>query len=198
MSSISGIKASADGDRVIPASRRPDGSVRKERKVREGYVPQEDVNRYTNAKVEATRVPAGYVAGLGVPSSAAAGANPGADSSLSKSARKNAKRRAKKSGGEDGEEKEEPLPPTPANPAAKSAPTPISTSQPTAPAPAADTEKRIKNLRKKLRQIQDLETKVAGGDPADLNAEQKEKLASKKGVQEEIAGLEKQLAKITL
>ena len=34
-------------ERVIPASRRPDGSMRKEIRVRAGYVNQDEVRRYT-------------------------------------------------------------------------------------------------------------------------------------------------------
>ena len=32
----------SDGERIIPGSRRADGSLRPERRIREGYVPQED------------------------------------------------------------------------------------------------------------------------------------------------------------
>ncbi|KAI9226656.1 MAG: hypothetical protein DHS80DRAFT_25014 [Piptocephalis tieghemiana] len=36
-----------DGSRYIPESRRPDGSIRPARRVKEGYVPPEDIARYT-------------------------------------------------------------------------------------------------------------------------------------------------------
>ena len=38
--------ASAEGDKVIAASRRPDGTFRPERRVRAGYVPQDEVEVY--------------------------------------------------------------------------------------------------------------------------------------------------------
>ena len=37
-----------DGERVIAASRRPDGTVRKERKIRPGFVPQEEQQVYVS------------------------------------------------------------------------------------------------------------------------------------------------------
>lgn len=42
-------------ERWIPGSQRADGSYRKERKVRPGFVPQEDVKRYSNARIEASK-----------------------------------------------------------------------------------------------------------------------------------------------
>ncbi|GJN93771.1 hypothetical protein Rhopal_006829-T1 [Rhodotorula paludigena] len=44
--SASGISRNADGDRVVASSFRPDGSVRKERKIRPGFTPTEDIARY--------------------------------------------------------------------------------------------------------------------------------------------------------
>ncbi|CAG8786768.1 7403_t:CDS:1, partial [Racocetra persica] len=43
-----GIVTTETNERVIPASRRADGSLRKERRVRPGFVPKEDIIRYKN------------------------------------------------------------------------------------------------------------------------------------------------------
>jgi partner of Y14 and mago len=51
----SGIQTGKDGHRVIPASVRPDGSIRAERRVREGYTPAEDVATYKSDKAESFR-----------------------------------------------------------------------------------------------------------------------------------------------
>ena len=48
----SGITTSATGDRHIPASVRPDGSTRKEIKIRPGYKPPEDIEVYKNRTAE--------------------------------------------------------------------------------------------------------------------------------------------------
>ena len=37
-----GYTVNSDGDRIIAASRRPDGTLRKERRVKPGYVPQDE------------------------------------------------------------------------------------------------------------------------------------------------------------
>ncbi|KAL9712642.1 hypothetical protein Ac2012v2_003879 [Leucoagaricus gongylophorus] len=77
--------------RVIPESRRADGSVRKQHKVRPGYVPQEDAKLFRGSKqlqMEANALPKGHIVGWVAPSSQS--------KSLSKSAKKNAKRKEKK------------------------------------------------------------------------------------------------------
>ncbi|KIW05447.1 uncharacterized protein PV09_03336 [Verruconis gallopava] len=51
----SGITTDADGTRLIPSSVRADGSVRKEIKIRPGYRPPEDIEKYKNRTAEAFR-----------------------------------------------------------------------------------------------------------------------------------------------
>ncbi|KAG0312660.1 hypothetical protein BGZ99_009332 [Dissophora globulifera] len=52
--SIAGIQE-VDDARVIPVTRRPDGTYRKERKVRPGYTPPEDVAKYSNRVLDSAR-----------------------------------------------------------------------------------------------------------------------------------------------
>lgn len=46
-----------EGDRVIAASRRPDGTVRKERRVRAGYVPQDEQQVYVSRGAAVSNAP---------------------------------------------------------------------------------------------------------------------------------------------
>jgi partner of Y14 and mago len=51
----SGIQTTKSGERVIPASVRPDGTIRPERKVKQGYTPAEDIATYKNERAETFR-----------------------------------------------------------------------------------------------------------------------------------------------
>lgn len=51
-SSKAGIKTDKDGNRIIPSSVRPDGTLRKAIKVRPGFTPPEDVEVYKNRTAE--------------------------------------------------------------------------------------------------------------------------------------------------
>lgn len=81
------------GERVIPGTRRPDGTIRKERRVRAGYVPQDEQPVYQSVgsqiKQSIPKCP-----GLDESTLPATGGAP-----LSKAAKKNAKRKAKRTTG---------------------------------------------------------------------------------------------------
>jgi partner of Y14 and mago protein len=82
-------------DRVVPESRRADGSVRKERKIRPGFTPQEDVARFRSVRqqaVDSRALPKGHIPGW-VPPGAPA---PEKKEVQSKSAKKNEKRKEKR------------------------------------------------------------------------------------------------------
>ncbi|KAL0949756.1 hypothetical protein HGRIS_009794 [Hohenbuehelia grisea] len=97
-------------ERVIPESRRADGSVRKQLKIRPGFTPQEDVRRFRGSRqqqMDANALPKGHIIGwvpptnskpgayafpaLGKSTSASTGEKP-----LSKAAKKNLKRKEKR------------------------------------------------------------------------------------------------------
>lgn len=93
-----GYSENEQGERVIPASRRADGSLRPERRVREGYVPQEMQPLYqSRAALERRGVP--LCPGIR-PSTSLPTSSPGAEfvetKTTTKSAKKNEKRKQRK------------------------------------------------------------------------------------------------------
>ncbi|KAG1820259.1 uncharacterized protein BJ212DRAFT_1245840, partial [Suillus subaureus] len=53
-------------ERVIPESKRSDGTVRKQLKIRPGFTPQEDVSRFRGSRqqaMDATALPKGHILG---------------------------------------------------------------------------------------------------------------------------------------
>lgn len=141
----SGIKTTKDGERVIPASVRADGTIRPERRVKQGYTPIEDVAAYKNEKVESFRshqyghkdyVPPGL-----------------AKSTESEDKKK--RRRGKKGGaGEAGEE-------------SKSA-TEVGSLILEAPG-QEDLEKKARALKKKIRQAAELKERAAKGERLEVS-----------------------------
>jgi partner of Y14 and mago protein len=159
--SKAGITTSASGERHIPSSVRPDGTLRKEIKVRPGYRPPEDVELYKNRTAEGfrTRGKAGV---------------PGAESmkteedpsKLSAAANKNAKRREarKKAATAASDGKDETEKPLDSN-TAEAKPTADPVVEPEKPKdPEAEKEKEAKKLMKKLRQAKELKDKREKGD----------------------------------
>lgn len=171
----SGILTTPAGDRRIPQSMRPDGSVRKEIRVRPGYRPPEDVEVYKNRTAEAwkTRGTGGVPGALGLKD------NEGNDE-VKGSAGKNAKRREARKRAKateaatDVEEKKQPHAQLSANGSETlTAPSKQNAQYQEPPKqsaledqndPEPEQEKQARNLRKKLRQARELKEKKESGE----------------------------------
>ncbi|KAL8970653.1 MAG: hypothetical protein Q9183_001419 [Haloplaca sp. 2 TL-2023] len=95
--SKAGIITSTNGQRHIPASVRPDGSTRKEIKIRPGYKPPEDVEVYKNRTAEAWKTRG---VGAGVPGAATV-EHDDVKSSRNKNAKRREARKRAKAASED-------------------------------------------------------------------------------------------------
>ncbi|KAL8276105.1 hypothetical protein RQP46_011487 [Phenoliferia psychrophenolica] len=188
-----------DGTRVVQGSRRPDGTYRKELKIRPGFTPEEDVTRYRTtraAEAEARAAIKGRVPGL-APNAVAA-----ALTGMSKAQKKNSRRKEKRRG-EDGEEivSEDEEGGTAAKEVAddwddgeddESAPKSTKVVQPVvvatpppAPAPVIEESKVIKALKKKLRQAEALKERETLG--LYLPPAEREKIKTIPSIEEELA-----------
>lgn len=142
------------GERQIPESVRADGSTRKAIRIRPGYRPPEDVEVYKNRTAEAFRERGKQ---MGIPGAAGLQDEPSSQSTQSSS--KNAKRReARKkaraavdgdSGHDQGGGGSDPGQPAPKD---------------ARPDAEVEREKKARNLRKKLKQAKELESKKDGGE----------------------------------
>ncbi|KAF9247232.1 hypothetical protein BU15DRAFT_11050, partial [Melanogaster broomeanus] len=87
-------------ERVIPESKRSDGSTRKQLKIRPGFTPQEDVSRFRGTRqqnMDASALPKGHILGWVAPSSESRQKAQGAGTPPpNKNAKKRANQRAKK------------------------------------------------------------------------------------------------------
>lgn len=182
----SGAVTTPTGDRHIPSSTRPDGSLRKEIKIRPGYRPPEDVEVYKNRTAQSWK----NLASGGIPGSEGlkySGA--GEETTVGGVARKTAKRRearkrAKDKGGEEGDgavngdaEKVEGWQQfsTDAKAGSKGSwRSPALQDLEAELDPEAEREKQARKLGKKLRQAKDLREKKDKGE--NLLPEQFEKV----------------------
>lgn len=159
----SGIITDDTGERHIPESTRPDGSVRKAIKIRPGYKPPEDAVLYKNRTAESFRNR--YKGGV-IGAEASATPDSAASSSGSAAANKNAKRReARKKAKDGGGDKKDDV-----DPASKLATTATAHlieygdgKAEDVVDPEAERKKKARNLTKKLKQAKELQDKKEGG-----------------------------------
>ncbi|RMZ83275.1 hypothetical protein DV738_g1395, partial [Chaetothyriales sp. CBS 135597] len=161
--SNAGIHTAADGSSFIPASRRADGSIRKEIKVRPGFKPTEDIATY-KTPTAATRSQL---------STTVPGAEPVSSSAKPDTTSKNAKRReaARKraAAGTQDNDLETSQPTATLSDAVKvnADQGPLDTSaqqNDVSDAAEAEKQKKIRNTLKKLKAVRDLKAKAATGE----------------------------------
>jgi len=209
-----------DGNKYIAASKRPDGTMRKQRRVKDGYVPQDEVAKYEcgPATAQALRAQNGPVGCMFVEDKKE-------DRPMSKNARKKAKLREKKriiNSKDDNDLKVDEVTHSmdkvrvsecgsdhsssgPANDGfqvvngrkGSNSNQPANQPQAEMAAQAADFEKelqkRLKNLTKKVRQIEELEKKIKDAEIQKPTVDEVEKIGKKAGFLEEISLIQEQL-----
>lgn len=173
--------SSGDGYEVIPASRRPDGTWRKEIKIKSGYVPPDEIAKYESKGKrflnEQPTLPPGYTPPTG-----------GETKKLTKNQKKNErKRQQRKEKSEIFQNPSSSIEKGVADLKINSSDTKLTYDQCKNP----ELLKKIRAVRKKLKHCEQLETKRANGET--LEKEQIEKLCKKKEFYDELLELESQV-----
>ncbi|RUS81412.1 hypothetical protein EGW08_010850 [Elysia chlorotica] len=185
------------GELMLPATQRPDGTWRKPRRVKDGYIPQEEVPVYETKGTQWLKSIPDHPIGLSpadvtkMRAAKAGNAQEPEQTAASKSAKKNAKRKEKRkqqqvSGNKDIGSLADSVSQVKLSTEKQAA-------QDTENLSKEDIEKKLKKLRKKLRHTEELEEKIDKGEIKNPEKEQLEKVQNKQKLIEEIEDLELEL-----
>ncbi|GJQ83896.1 putative regulator of the exon junction complex (EJC) [Trypoxylus dichotomus] len=184
-----------NGDTYIPASQRPDGTWRKARRIKEGYVPQEEVplyeskgKQFVNRQLKpAVTLPPGTTAHHSIP-----GLFITEDKDKASRNKKKQIKKVETVAKQISDLKiSEPPKPAKTNTTNVSAKVPSENQGNTQE--AADPAKKLRNLKKRLREVEALEEKVKNGELTKPDPDQMKKINRKADLLVQIHDLERQL-----
>ncbi|XP_042909561.1 partner of Y14 and mago isoform X2 [Parasteatoda tepidariorum] len=185
----------------IPATQRPDGSWRKARRVKDGYIPQDEMPLYESKGKQWAKnrpgVPVGLDPAYVAPVTTKSKKIPGlSEANTNETTTKSTKKKKKKSDSQKSDVTNRmgnlDISSKNSNDDKILTTNNIQKSQPVATDPA----KRIRNLKKKLRDINALKLRIESGELANPEKDQLEKIARKEEIEAEIEELELELEKV--
>jgi len=185
--------------KFIPATKRPDGTWRKARRVKDGYVPQEEVPLYeSKGKQFVAQRQAGVPPGM----------CPLVAAESKKEREKQERTRAKKQDKDAGRQTKAPTPGVLVIPPSTCPPPKVNQQQPSGSreinsmaqaledtlkldgSQEVDPAKQLKKLRKKIREIEQIESRIQAGEQKKLDKDQLDKVKKKSEILRQIKDLE--------